>query len=231
MNSQDKKALIELRDLSFRREERVILDHVNLTVNRGDFMAITGPNGGGKTTLLRLILRLLKPDSGRIIFYDTEGRPTAAAPKFGYLPQKNSVDSHFPITVREVVSSGLLSDNTLSKDEKEVRVDEALALIGLEDLATRPIGKLSGGQLQRVLFGRAIVSRPPILVLDEPLSYLDKHFESHLYKIVAELAKHTTILLVSHEMSEIGAMANRHIIVDGSLHECTAAHHYVKTEC
>ena len=231
MNSQDKKALIELRDLSFRREERVILDHVNLTVNRGDFMAITGPNGGGKTTLLRLILRLLKPDSGRIIFYDTEGLPTAAAPKFGYLPQKNSVDSHFPITVREVVSSGLLSDNTLSKDEKEVRVDEALALIGLEDLATRPIGKLSGGQLQRVLFGRAIVSRPPILVLDEPLSYLDKHFESHLYKIVAELAKHTTILLVSHEMSEIGAMANRHIIVDGSLHECTAAHHYVKTEC
>ncbi|MBD5233490.1 MAG: metal ABC transporter ATP-binding protein [Bacteroidales bacterium] len=231
MNSQDKKALIELRDLSFRREERVILDHVNLTVNRGDFMAITGPNGGGKTTLLRLILRLLKPDSGRIIFYDTEGRPTVAAPKFGYLPQKNSVDSHFPITVREVVSSGLLSDNTLSKDEKEVRVDEALALIGLEDLATRPIGKLSGGQLQRVLFGRAIVSRPPILVLDEPLSYLDKHFESHLYKIVAELAKHTTILLVSHEMSEIGAMANRHIIVDGSLHECTAAHHYVKTEC
>ncbi len=234
MNShatKDRLPLIELRDLTFRREDRVILDHVNLTVCRGDFMAITGPNGGGKTTLLRLILRLLKPSSGKIVFFDNNGQPTSATPKFGYLPQKNSVDAHFPITVREVVSSGLLSDTSLSKDEKEARVHNALELIELMPLADRPIGRLSGGQLQRVLFGRAIVSRPPVLVLDEPLSYLDKHFESHLYKIVAGLASHTTILLVSHEMSEIGAMANRHIIVDGALHECTAAHHYVRTEC
>ena len=81
----------------------MILDNINLTVDRGDFVAVTGPNGGGKTTLLRLILRLLSPTGGRIVYYDADGRPSSVPPRFGYLPQKNSVDAHFPITVGEVV--------------------------------------------------------------------------------------------------------------------------------
>lgn len=222
---------MSLCDISLRREDRMILSNVNLTVDHGDFMAITGPNGGGKTSLLRIILGLLKPSGGKIKYYDNAGKPTATAPHFGYLPQKSSVDSHFPITVREVVASGLLSDRSISTSEKTRRTEDILTTIELNDFADRPIGKLSGGQLQRALFGRAIISQAPVLILDEPLSYLDKHFESRLYEILRRLSRHTTIILVSHEMSEIAGMANRHVIVDGHLHECTAHHHYVAPEC
>ncbi|MDE5684234.1 MAG: ATP-binding cassette domain-containing protein [Muribaculaceae bacterium] len=212
------------------REKRVILSDVNFTVDKGDFIAITGPNGGGKTTLLRLILGLLKPTEGSIVFCDESGKP-CQPPAIGDLPQKNSVDSHFPITVREVVLSGLLAQKGMDKSLVKERVDELLEAVGLTELVSRPIGALSGGQLQRALFARAIARRPQLLVLDEPLSYLDKTFEKRLYKIVAEIAKNTTILLVSHEMSEIGGMANRHIIIDRRLEECTARHHYVPREC
>lgn len=101
----------------------------------------------------------------------------------------------------------------------------------MEDLADRPIGRLSGGQLQRALLGRAIISRPHLLVLDEPLSYIDKHFEAHMYRLIAEIAPKCTILLVSHEMTAIASMANRHVIVDRSVTECTAHHHYAQSEC
>ena len=209
----------------------MVLDDVNFTVDRGDFIAVTGPNGGGKTTLLRLMLGLLKPSAGEIIFYDHEGNPARQAPRYGYLPQKNSVDAHFPITVREVVASGLLADRSTPDSVKAERVREVLDMIELSELATRPIGRLSGGQLQRALFGRALVSKSEVLVLDEPLSYIDKHFEQRLYSIIDSIARHSTVILVSHEMSAIGAMANRHIIVDGSLRECTAEHHYIMQEC
>lgn len=229
-HSHSRKPLLSLCNVGFERENRLILNDVNLTVDRGDFVAVTGPNGGGKTTLLRIMLRLLRPSSGRVVYYGDDGGPAATPPRFGYLPQKNSVDSHFPITVGEVVESGLLS-SCLDKAVKEERVREALDMVELSELRERPIGKLSGGQLQRALFGRAIVSQSPVLVLDEPLSYIDKHFEEHLYRIVKEISAHSTIILVSHEMSEIAGMANRHIIVDRTLHECTAAHHYIRQEC
>lgn len=101
----------------------------------------------------------------------------------------------------------------------------------MEDLADRPIGRLSGGQLQRALLGRAIISDPHVLILDEPLSYIDKHFETHIYRLIAEIAPHCTILLVSHEMSQISSMANRHLLVDRSVTECNASVHYVETGC
>lgn len=230
-HGSNRRPLLSLLDLTFRRENRVVLNDVNFTVDYGDFIAITGPNGGGKTTLLRLILGLLKPTQGKICYFAPDGSRLQSRPAFGYLPQKNSVDSHFPITVEEVVSSGLLAHKELSEAEKAERVRQTLECIGLPEYASNPIGNLSGGQLQRVLFGRAIVSRPPVLVLDEPLSYIDKNFEKQLYSIVSELSKHTTIMLVSHEMSEIAGMANRHIIVDRTLHECTARHHYIRQEC
>lgn len=226
MNSDS--LLISLRDISFRRDSRIILDNINFDVNRGDFIAITGPNGGGKTTLLRIILRLLKP-SGGTVGYFTDGRPVKQL-SIGYLPQKNMIDSHFPITVREVVRSGLIGMKLGSAVENE-RVGETLALVGLEQHADKSIGVLSGGQLQRALFGRAIISRPEVLVLDEPLSYVDKQFEQSLYTLIEQLSRTTTILLVSHEMSVISGIANRHLIIDHTLTECHSAHHAVHYDC
>ncbi len=221
--------MIELNSVAMQWDNHVALQNVTLSIDEGDFVAITGPNGGGKTTLLRLILRLIKPTSGVVIY--RSGGKIVDNLEIGYLPQKNQIDSRFPITVEEVVSHGLMSQKRLSKQERQERVAETIALMGLENQAKRLIGELSGGQLQRTLLGRAIVSNPRVLVLDEPLSYVDKAFESRLYKIIAQLAQRTTIILVSHEMTRIATMANRHIIIDRTLHECSAEHHYVATEC
>lgn len=223
--------LLHLCDVDFRRDGRTVLSDINFTVDRGDFIAITGPNGGGKTTLLRIVLGLLQPNSGRVVFCDCDGRPSAIRPTIGYLPQKNSVDSHFPITVSEVVASAFIKNKVLTGQQRADEILRLLSLVGMDTLSSRPIGELSGGQLQRTLFARAIACKPELLVLDEPLSYLDKTFEQKLYDIIAELAAHTTILLVSHEMSRIGGMANRHLIVDHTIDECTATCHYTRQEC
>ena len=221
--------MIELNSVSMQWGNHVALQNVSFSVNEGDFVAITGPNGGGKTTLLRLILRLIKPTNGKVIYRSDNNEVDTL--DIGYLPQKNQIDSRFPITVEEVVALGLMSQKGLSKQQRREKVAATISLMGLEEHSKRLIGELSGGQLQRTLLGRAIVSNPRVLVLDEPLSYVDKHFEGRLYEIIADLARHTTIILVSHEMTRIATMANRHIIIDRTLHECSAEHHYVTTEC
>lgn len=205
-----------------------MLSDINFDVCAGDFIAITGPNGGGKTTLLRIILRLLAPSTGTVTYLH-DGRPTDNM-SIGYLPQKNMIDSRFPITVEEVVASGLLG-NDVTKQDAHRLTRETVKLMGLEQHSTKNIGSLSGGQLQRALLGRAIIARPSLLVLDEPLSYVDKQFEHYIYDLVAELSHDTTILLVSHEMSTIADMANRHLIIDHTLRECHSAHHHVHYDC
>lgn len=221
--------IIELIDVNMRWEHRNVLHDVCLSIHKGDFMAITGPNGGGKTTLLRIILRLIKPSSGQVRYFNS-GHP-AERLHIGYLPQKNMIDSRFPISVRQVIASGLLGSYSSGITDKKARIAEMIHTVDLCDHADSSIGNLSGGQLQRALLGRALISQPDVLVLDEPLSYIDKRFESRIYDIIADVAPHSTILLVSHEMTTIAAMANRHLIIDRHLHECTAAHHYIRTEC
>lgn len=230
MNSHvdnSKPRLITLSNVCLSRDGREILSDVNLDVALNDFIAITGPNGGGKTTLLRIMLKLLKPDHGNVEYHHIGGRQL----RIGYLPQKNMIDSHFPISVKDVVAAGLLGLRNINGPEKEDRILAMLHLVGMENHADRPIGMLSGGQLQRALLGRAMISQPNLLVLDEPLSYLDKTFEERFYKIIAEIKSSTTVVLVSHEMTAIAEMATRHLIVDRTLHECHAHHHYVKSEC
>lgn len=224
------KGMIELRGVTMRYDDTVVLDNVALSVDEGDFLAITGPNGGGKTTLLRVILRLLRPSAGSVI-YRWRGDEVTNLP-IGYLPQKNMIDTRFPVTVDDVISSGLLRGirNRVTKEDKG-RLEEIVAMMGVESFRHQPIGTLSGGQLQRTLLGRALISDPKVLVLDEPLSYVDKHFEQQIYGMIEDLAKRTTIILVSHEMSIISGMANRHVIVDRGLHECSALHHYVPSSC
>ncbi len=210
--------MITLQGVGLRRDGRTILQDVNFSVAKGDFVAITGPNGGGKTTLLRIILGLVKPSEGLV--------KVAPGVTIGYLPQKNMIDSHFPVSVTEVVASGLLANRDIPSEERRRRVAETLSAVELQSHADSPIGTLSGGQFQRALLGRAIISRPDLLVFDEPLSYLDKHFESHLYGMMRTLAQSATVLLVSHEMTAIASMANRHLIVDRTIHECTSPHHF-----
>lgn len=230
MNSHDHDtaagALIELRGVGMTYDGgRTVLEGVDATVSHGDFVAITGPNGGGKTTLLRIVLGLLKPSAGTVSYCG------GCSPSIGYLPQKNSIDSHFPITVREVVATGLLASPALTKAEKDSLAEQYIRLVELTSHADHSIGRLSGGQLQRALLARALVSRPAVLVMDEPLSYLDKHFEAQLYDILRSLREHTTIMLVSHEMNTIDSMATHHWIVDRTLHKCTAAHHFARSGC
>lgn len=218
------KAVITLQNVSMRHDSSYTLKDVNLTLHRGDFLAISGPNGGGKTTLLRLMLRLLRPTSGKVIFYGN--------PSIGYLPQKSMIDTHFPITVEETVKSGLAGGcfGKLPQDAT-LRLKKVIDMCGIGKVLHHHIDALSGGQLQRTLLARAIIGQPEVLVLDEPLSYVDKQFERQIYNIMEELARKVTIVLVSHEMSVISGMATRHIIVDHKVTECHATHHGVLTDC
>ncbi|MDE5968310.1 MAG: ATP-binding cassette domain-containing protein [Muribaculaceae bacterium] len=219
------ETLISVKDVSFVRERRTILSHINLDVNRGDFLAITGPNGGGKTTLLRLMLKLLTPSAGKVIYHGDSKMFS-----IGYLPQKNMIDSSFPITVRQVVESGLMFSK-LTRQAQAGLVESTIETIGLTNRADYPIARLSGGQLQRALLGRAIIASPRLLVMDEPLSYVDKNMEQRIYDIIEKLTPETTIVLVSHEMSRIGQMATRHIIIDETLTECHTRHHHFFDDC
>ena len=201
-----------------------VLHDINLIVHRGDFITITGPNGGGKTTLLRIMLGLLKPVAGRVV-RELDGM------RIGYLPQKNMIDSHFPVTVREVMLSGLLGVRGLSRQQRDEAYARTMDRVALHEHKDRPIGELSGGQLQRALLGRAIIADPGLLVLDEPLSYIDQRFESRLNTIIGDIARTTTIIQVTHQMTALAAMSTRHFIVDRTLHECHAAHHSYHTDC
>lgn len=233
MRSPDNDLIIAAGHISVEYGSTLALDDVSFAINSGDFVAITGPNGGGKSTLLKTLLKLIKPTSGTVEYYKN-GVPVESL-HIGYLPQKSNIDNRFPITVEEVVASGLYGDsrNWRGKfsDAVQEKIDSTLRLMGVADLRKRVIGSLSGGQLQRTLLGRAVISDPEIVVLDEPLSYVDHNFIEQIYKIVEDISHHATLILVSHEMTVISEMANRHWIVDHTLHECHASHHYLKTEC
>lgn len=208
--------IIQLRDVNVSFDGKKTLKDVNLDLFKGDFLAISGPNGGGKTTLLRVMLKLLRPTSGSVA-YLRDGHPTKTL-KIGYLPQKSMIDTKFPITVKEAVMSGLQRGlfGRLPGDADE-RFDEVTVVCGIHKLLDHTVGVLSGGQLQRTLMARAIISKPEVLMLDEPLSYVDKRFEQQIYSILEEIREKTTIVLVSHEMSVIGGMANRQISVNQTI--------------
>ena len=173
-----KRPIIDIQHLSVEFNGKRVLHDVNLTVYEQDFLGIIGPNGGGKTTLVKTILGLIKPVNGSIAFYNG-GRhvPNICV---GYLPQYSNLDKQFPISVIDVILSGLKPQGTIIKrytKEQRERADAIAKQMGVESMENRPIGRLSGGELQRVLLGRALISNPDVVILDEP--YLRRHLHGH----------------------------------------------------
>ena len=212
--------ILEIRDLSVGYDDNPdVLKNVNLDVFQNDFLGIIGPNGGGKTTLLKTILGLVKPAKGDISFFNNTGKTTKI--NIGYLPQINQIDKKFPISVHDVILSGLTIKRHIfspyTREQKE-QVAVVARQMGLEKLIDRPIGALSGGQLQRTLLGRAIIDNPDLLVLDEPNSYVDKRFESDFYKILEDINKGTAIILVSHDVGTVVSLVRNIACVNEGLH-------------
>lgn len=208
--------LLKLNAVSAGYEGRAVLTDVGLDVKERDFIGIIGPNGGGKTTLLRLIMGLISPMSGSITYYPSKQKLTT-----GYLPQINPIDKKFPIAVFDVVKSGLMSQKRLlggyDSDDK-TRIINLLERTGIARLAHTPVGQLSGGQLQRVLLCRALVASPQLLLLDEPSTYVDAMFEKEFYDILHELNSEMAILMVSHDAGTIIRYVKSVACVNGRLY-------------
>lgn len=215
----EKQPLIEICNLSAAYDGRTVLHDVNLTIYEHDFLGIIGPNGGGKTTLVKVILGLKKASGGQVSFFQNGKQVEHIT--MGYLPQYSSIDKKFPISVQEVILSGLSSQKPLISrfsSSQRAQVGEVINRMGLQGLEKRPIGALSGGQLQRALLGRAIVSNPDILILDEPSTYIDKRFEAKLYELLEEINHECAIILVSHDIGTVLQNVKSIVCVNETLH-------------
>lgn len=211
--------LVDIRKITVGYEENIILTDVSLTIHDSDFIGVIGPNGGGKTTLLKAILGLLIPQSGEVVFHDcmTQGNHH----RIGYLPQINNIDRKFPISVSEVVRSGLMSKKRIIKPyaKKDLEfANQLMEQMGIYEIRNKAIGELSGGQIQRALLCRALVNQPKLLVLDEPNTYVDNRFEKELYEKLRKLNENIAILLVSHDLGTISTYVKSIACVNHSLH-------------
>ncbi len=192
------KKILTLEDASIGYPDTLVLDGLNWTVCRGERWAITGPNGCGKTTLMRTLLGLLPLRAGRLTRYDREEAPTQGL-VMSYLPQINQIDRHFPIHVEEIIASGL--PQGLEKHRRLAEVERLAEVFGITTLLRQPLGRLSGGQLQRTLLARSLASDPELLILDEPLSFLDRAYKEQFEALLQRaLRPETTLLMVTHDL-------------------------------
>ncbi len=213
---------IEISDLWFAYDGVRVLDQVNLTLPAGDFLAVLGPNGGGKSTFLRLLLGLLPPGGGSLRVLGAA--PGQAGGRIGFLPQFTQVSASFPITVLGAVTLGLVRPGVAwfagparRRQEREEALS-ALERVGLAEHAGRRLSDLSGGQRQRVFIARAIVSGPELLLLDEPTASVDGKSRQELMALLAELNRDMTIVMVSHDMSTVDGCVKSIACVNKSLH-------------
>ena len=210
--------LVEIRNLNIKYGNRFALENANMIIREHDFIGMIGPNGGGKTTLLKAILGLIEPTSGTVHFSD---QLKSRGSDIGYLPQVNTFDQKFPITVFEVVLSGTANQSTWfgrNSSENRERAAAVIKDLKLGDIVHKSIGELSGGQMQRVFLARALVSNPKLLILDEPDTYVDNLFESELYEKLKEVNKQMAILLVSHDVGTISTYVKSIACVNRELH-------------
>ncbi len=196
-----KEAVLSMHNVCFDYGAQGVLEQINLEVDRGEFLAVVGPNGGGKTTLLRLILGLLKPTQGNLLVF---GQPAErVAPRLGYVPQHGNLAPGFPASARDVVLMGQMHDHhhgpVYTRQEKH-QADEMLALVGMLEEADHRLEKLSGGQRQRVLLARALMGHPELLLLDEPLANIDPYGRQCILETLMALEPRPTIIMVSHDL-------------------------------
>lgn len=206
--------VIEVKDVSFSYGGPAVLEDVNLCIHRGDFASLIGPNGGGKTTLLKIILGLLKPARGNVFILG--GSAEEFRRHLGYIPQKAQFDPQFPASVLEVVLMGRLGWGQpygfYSKADREHSMN-ALAEVGLADLCQQAFSALSGGQQQRVLIARALAGEPEILLLDEPTANLDVHMEEAFYDLLVSLNHRMTLVMVSHDLGVVSRLVRTVVCV------------------
>ena len=212
-------AIIEIKDLAFAYGGEAVLEDVNLSVRQEDFTAIIGPNGGGKTTLLKLVLGLLTPVKGTI---RVDGKsPQEASPCVGYVPQNVHTNQSFPITAIDVVLMGKLDPKKRLSRRSAANRREALAALERLEMAAyadKKIGMLSGGQRQRVFIARALVARPKLLLLDEPTASIDTKGQADFYRLLRELNQDITVLVVSHDLLVISRYVKSVACVNKKLH-------------
>ena len=232
---QHNAKIIQVGHVSAGYKNKPVLENISFDVFERDFLGIIGPNGGGKTTLVRVLLGLLKPTCGHIQFYihGTEANGIT----MGYLPQYNEIDRKFPISVYEVVLSGLTKQKHFLHPytkEQHTHVAETLKEMQLEGLEQTHIGNLSGGQLQRVLLARAIVAKPKVVVLDEPNTYIDQRFQKQMYQLLREINHECAVIIVSHDIGTVLEEAKHVLCVNHTAHyhasneisENTIKHYY-----
>ncbi len=198
---------LEIKNLSFDYQNQQILKDINLTLKSKDFLAVIGPNGGGKSTLLKLILGILKPKSGEIKIFSKSSKQMLKS--VGYVPQNTNVNLEFPITVIDVVT--LSSKKDLKKAQKWL---ERLNILHIRD---KKIGSLSGGELQRVMIARALYNDPKILLLDEPTSHLDPLSQKSIYNLLKELSQNIAVMVVSHDISIVLEYAKKVAYINTNL--------------
>lgn len=212
--------IIEIKNLYLSYNDINVLEDVNLTVYKGQFLAIIGPNGGGKTTLLKIILGLIEPDSGKV---KIKGKDIKEGRKLvGYVPQISDFDKHFPINVKDVILMGRISDqkgffHSYSKEDLKF-AEKIMEDLDISEIKNRQIGRLSGGQLQRVLIGRALAAEPEILLLDEPTASLDSESRNNIYSILRSINDEITIIVVTHDVSAISSYFDSVACLNRDLH-------------
>lgn len=209
-------AVVSLSHVTFGYDDEVILRDVSLTIRAGDFLAVIGPNGGGKTTLLKLLLGLVKPWQGTVTWHRNLGRG-----RIGYVPQFSTFDKHFPLTVLDVALMGRLGQRGLWRrynDQDRLLAEAALQRLQLYDKCDDAVGSLSGGQLQRLLIARALACEPQLLLMDEPTSSVDAETRAVLNSLLTELNRDIPVIVVTHDVTAFATLVKQFACVNHQLY-------------
>jgi zinc transport system ATP-binding protein len=216
--------IISIHELDFAYRQQLVLKQIHLHVEAGTTLGLIGPNGGGKTTLIRLLLGLLRPTRGNIRIDGLDPRSAVRrGDVLGYLPQNPQLPANFPLDVRQLVRLGLAGKTGIlhgySKPDLQF-VDSLIERIGLKDVIDEPVGQLSGGQLQRVLIARALAARPKVLLLDEPTTGIDQAGQQQFIDFVQRLKQdlNLTLVLVSHDLRAVTSISDRIACLNVTLH-------------